>query len=42
MVNKKTKKNPENSEALIISLRDMPLDRRREEAGKPLFLIRYD
>ncbi len=45
MVNKKEKKSLIkllNPDASVISLRDIPLDVRRKEAGKPLFLTRYD
>lgn len=45
MVNEKGNENfAKNSDydVVVVSLRDVPLKERRKEAGKPLFLIRYD
>ncbi len=45
MVNKKELKNFvefSNYDVAVISLRDVPLKERRKEAGKPLFLKRYE
>ena len=35
-------KNERLREKLMVSLKDMPIETRREEAKKPLFLVRYE
>ena len=30
------------SQLLVVSLKDMPLEERRKEAQKPLYLVRYE
>ena len=32
----------ESSSKTIVTLKDMPLDVRKEEASKPLYLVRYE
>ncbi|MGD6807215.1 MAG: hypothetical protein ACQCN4_09685 [Candidatus Bathyarchaeia archaeon] len=31
-----------SKEVLVVSLKDVPLEVRRQEATKPLFLVRYE
>ncbi|HUK84891.1 MAG TPA: hypothetical protein VLU95_03420 [Candidatus Acidoferrum sp.] len=38
----KLKKESLNEKLTILSIKDIPLEKRREEAKKPLFLIRYE
>ena len=39
---KKSPKQDENVSVQTVFLRDIPLEVRRNDAGKPLFLIRYE
>jgi len=37
-----SRKFSESSSKTIVTLKDMPLDVRKEEASKPLYLVRYE